>query len=247
MGGAAAGLILRCRCVGPPVIRGMPWTTFRLTGLPAFRLAVIGSVPAVRAMRAVRAGQPVGGHQFDGRFVGFIHQPFGEFDHRAAMHARQIGVRVERGPWHQHEGPLPCTRMGQGKRRIVRFDAVVVDDVQVECAVGPMRFACAAMIVFDALQTFEKIVRTQSGRHLHHGVQEVRRAVSHAPRGGTVQRRHPGDLRAGKRVDAADGVAQRARHIALVAAECDDGMMGSTTSNVTFRIRGVVRLVLRLA
>ena len=44
------------------------------------------------------------------------------------------------------------------------------------------------MVRLDALQRGEQFVAAHCGFKLHHGVQEIRRTVSHAPRGRAVKR-----------------------------------------------------------
>ena len=46
----------------------------------------------------------------------------------------------------------------------------------------------AAMTGLNALQRGKKLMTAHCGFQLHHGVEKVRRAVGHAPCGGTVKR-----------------------------------------------------------
>ena len=64
-----------------------------------------------------------------------------------------------------------------------------------------MVLADTAMIRLNALQCGKQLMAAHLSLQLHYGIQEVRRAIGHAPCGSTVQRRNTGHLRAGQCVD----------------------------------------------
>ena len=114
-------------------------------------------------LRLQLAAEPIGGYALDWRFIRFAEQSVREFAYRPAMHARQIGIRVERGPWHQYDGPLPGTWVGQGELAVFRFDTVVVDDVKIKRTTGPMRFPGAPMGKCDSQPSDHSDMRPQCG------------------------------------------------------------------------------------
>ena len=78
--------------------------------------------------------------------------------------------------------------MGQCQIRIRAGDAIKVDNVQVQRPGIPMILTNSPMVRLDALQRGEQFVAAHCGFKLHHGVQEIRRTVGHAPRGRAVKR-----------------------------------------------------------
>ncbi len=90
------------------------------------------------------------------------------------------------------------------------------------------------MVRFDVLQRGEQFVAAHCGSKLHHGVQEIRRTVSHAPRGRAVKRRNTGHLCAKQRVNLPNGGSQGGFHLAHIAPQGHhrvmDGMLFSSAS-----------------
>ena len=145
--------------------------------------------------------------------------------HGTSVRSAKFGVRFEREPRPQHEGPLPCSRMRQRQVGIVAFLTVEVDDVQIERTGSPVIGALPSMRGFDALQSVQQFGRGKSGVHGYDRIAEFRRSFRHAPRVGAIQRRYPRHLCGRQSVHTAHRVAQRRRHITLVASHGDDDMM----------------------
>ena len=111
-----------------------------------------------------------------------------QIGYRPLMGSGKFGVRIQRRPGSQHKRALPSTRMGQCQIRIRAGDAIKVDNVQVQRPGIPMILTNSPMVRLDALQRGEQFVAAHCGFKLHHGVQEIRRTVGHAPRGRAVKR-----------------------------------------------------------
>ncbi len=157
------------------------------------------------------------------------------------VRAREPGGRIKSQPRCQNERPLPRTRMRQSHIRVLADEAIDIDDVKIQCARRPMLFPRASMSNFDMLQAAKQTRRVQLGRDLDDSVEKIRGTIRHAPCGGAVQRRYPSHLCAFKAVDIRDRGPHRRRDVALVAAECDHGVVhGRDTafiSSTSFAVR----------